>query len=219
MQTQNLNVSPIFRHIKNSNDFFNAFSYFESINRKMCVKPNLSHGSRGFAIIEKITYEEYLNSKTIKKITCEQFLDIIGNKKVDLVATEYLPGEEYSVDCVMFNENFYCIIRSRDETINGISSKCTIKNIKSLEVVAREIYEKLKFNYLVNIQFKRDTNNNFKLLEVNPRIPGGIGFSVLAGVDLLKMSFSKFFNLKNINMRSKPEYAKTIEKKWKLIKY
>jgi carbamoyl-phosphate synthase large subunit len=218
-ELSDFNISPDFKDIKNRKDFCNAFNYFQSKNKKMCIKPSFSHGSRGFSIIEDIDYDYYLSKKSINKIPYDQFLKIIGERNIDLVAMEFLPGEEYSVDTVMFNNTFYNVIRSRDETINGISSKCTIKKNEDLKNISKEIYEKFKFKYIVNIQFKKDVDGNLKILEINPRIPGGIGFSILSGVEMLKIAFSKFFDLEHIEYQIEPEYGKTIEKKWKLIKY
>ena len=141
------------------------------------------------------------------------------DKQINLVAMEYLPGKEYSVDAIMYKDQFYCVVRSRDETINGISSKCTIHNIDELENYSKLIYKKLEFVSLVNLQFRQDCNGKYKLLEINPRIPGGIGFSMMAGIDMLKIAFCKYFQLGLEDFEIQPAYGLTIEKKWKLIKY
>jgi carbamoyl-phosphate synthase large subunit len=50
--------------------------------------------------------------------------------------------------------------------------------------LARDIVTAVGLDYVVNVQLKQDRNGELKLLEINPRIPGTIGLTICAGVNM-----------------------------------
>jgi carbamoyl-phosphate synthase large subunit len=52
------------------------------------------------------------------------------------------------------------------------------------EKAARRVVELLGLSYVVNVQLRCDDAGTPRLMEVNPRIPGTVGLSVAAGVNL-----------------------------------
>ena len=214
----NPSVIPEYKIIKNEIDFKNGYDFFKKKNKVMCIKPSVGHGSRGFRIIKDTSYKDYISKKLLPYMSYDQYLSMISKIKIDtMIAMEYLPGKEYSVDCIKYRNDFYCVIRSRDEIINGIASKGTICELPELLDISKEIYEYFEFNSNVNIQFKESEDGKFKILEINPRLSGSISFSIKAGIDLIQIGLAKFFKIeKKFNIT--PEYGMKIKKEWKVSK-
>jgi carbamoyl-phosphate synthase large subunit len=214
----NSNIVPEYKIIKNEIEFKDAHDFFKKKNKTMCIKPSVAHGSRGFRVIKNTSYKDYVSKKLLPYMTYEQYFDMINKIKIDtMIAMEYLPGKEYSVDCIKYRNDFYCVIRSRDEVINGIASKGTICELPDLLDISREIYEYFEFDSNINIQFKEDKNGNFKILEINPRLSGSVGFSIASGVDLIQIGLAKLFKIQK-EFNNTPAYGMKIEKEWKILK-
>ncbi len=102
------------------------------------------------------------------------------------VMCEYLPGKEYTIDCFSdFKGNLvYNSPRLRKKIENGISE--TTQNVydKTLNKLSYLINDVFHFTGAWFYQVKLDKNNNFKLLEVSPRIAGGSNINRLNGVNL-----------------------------------
>jgi len=103
----------------------------------------------------------------------------------ELVATEYLPGEEYSVDLLCHGGQVRAAVtRLRLEALYGLALRARVVEAPDVEREARRLVGLLGLRFVVNVQLRRDAAGRPKLLEVNPRIPGTVGLSVAAGVNL-----------------------------------
>ena len=58
--------------------------------------------------------------------------------------------------------------------------------IWSLKYRPKKLCEYICIKGFANIQFKKDKNNKWKILEINPRFGGGTIFSYLAGINIVK---------------------------------
>ena len=137
-------------------------------NGKVFMKPRAGRGSRGTMLYDNVSDipDDVINSQNV---FCEN-----------------LPGREYTVDSLFdFKGNLLVAIpRVRLETLRGISIRGkTEKNLKIIKNVER-ISKMLRFFGPVNIQFKMNENCVFKLVEINPRLSGGLPLSVASGVDI-----------------------------------
>ena len=100
---------------------------------------------------------------------------------------EYLPGDEFSVDCLSLSGDlFYCVVRKRLKTQGGMALVSEVIMDEEIQLLVKEIISNLKFSYINNIQFKRDANNHLKLIEINPRIPGTLQLSIDAGAPFIR---------------------------------
>lgn len=101
---------------------------------------------------------------------------------------EYLPGQEYTVDCLGFEGNLWVAVpRTRLKTSGGISMKGrTEKNVEIMRY-CHAIYHALKLHGPSCIQFKKSKGGKYKLIEINPRFSGGLEITWLSGVDLPKI--------------------------------
>lgn len=107
------------------------------------------------------------------------------------VLCEYLPGEEYTVDCFTDRHGSLRVVlpRSRKRTLAGISvSSETVEPTEEFWQIAKEINQKLNFRGLWWFQVKRDGNGCLKLLEISTRCAGTMCMARALGVNLPLLS-------------------------------
>ena len=142
---------------------------FQIDNFPVFIKPDVGQGSIGAKIINNYGELDY---------------ELKRNKKI--VICEYLPGEEYTVDCFTdYNRELRVVkIRNRKRIKTGISVNSEILPTNNkIRKIANKINEKLKFDGAWFFQLKKDINNEYKLLEVAPRVSGTMGVSRNLGIN------------------------------------
>ncbi|GGM47884.1 carboxyl transferase [Longimycelium tulufanense] len=98
---------------------------------------------------------------------------------------EYLPGEEYSVDVLCDRGRpLSTVVRHRLSTHYGLATHAVVVERPDVAAVAEDLVRLLGLSYVVNVQLRCDASGVPRLMEVNPRIPGTIGLSVAAGVNM-----------------------------------
>ncbi len=175
------------------NDDFCPKIFNDFKNLPVFIKPNKGQGSIGAKLIQ--------NKK-----------DIPFNIDInEYVICEYLPGEEYTVDCFTNrNGRLQAILpRSRKRILAGVCvSGQNEKLTDEIKKIADKINEKLCFNGLWYFQIKKDINNKFKLLEISTRCAGtmclsralGVNLPLLSVYDALGYNVEVFENLYNVKM-------------------
>lgn len=107
------------------------------------------------------------------------------------VVTEYLPGEEYTVDCVSKPDGSLVDwnVRERSRVRDGITSygRSVPEKWEELGMFIKVIAERLKLPYFWFAQFKLDVNGAPKLLEVNCRISGSFCITKSSRKDYIKL--------------------------------
>ena len=107
------------------------------------------------------------------------------------VICEYLPGEEYTVDCFTDKSGILKAILPRDRRrlLAGITvSSTNIEDSGEFREIAQNINQKLKFRGLWWFQVKRDQNGLLKLLEISTRCAGTMCMARALGVNLPLLS-------------------------------
>ena len=182
---------PAFHLVKSLNEFREAAGMLGYPVEKICFKPPVSNGLRGFRIIEDNQDRLFslLNEKPNNIfIGFDEFISICnsGHSFPELIVMEYLPGEEYSVDVLVNNGRFISAIpRSRDHIKMGISFVGSAVNDKEIIKYSRMVVEGLKLNGNIGLQFKRDKNGIPKIIESNPRVQGTIVLCTAAGENMV----------------------------------
>ncbi len=138
----------------------------------LIVKPRSGSGSRGIEIIG----------------SPEQ----LGRHPRDgsMLAQEFLPGEEYSVDVLAGRDGGIAaaVPRARLKVDSGIAVTAKTLHDAELEEFARRVATRVGLRYTANIQFRRNAQGTPVLLEVNARFPGTMPLTVASGVNMPLLS-------------------------------
>ena len=106
------------------------------------------------------------------------------------IIQEYISNSaEFTVDSYIDAEGkiLTTVPRERLEVMGGESTRTKTTENKFLEKFAREVIDRLNLRGPVNIQFLHDIDKDrYLLMEVNPRLGGGVMCSILAGAPILE---------------------------------
>lgn len=106
----------------------------------------------------------------------------------DYLVQEYIEnGKEYTVDSYVSSkgEILVTVPRERLEIMGGESTRTRTCHNEILERLSREVIAKLNLRGPVNLQFIYDPNKDrYLLMEVNPRLGGGVICSIYAGAPI-----------------------------------
>ena len=182
--------TPQFTVVNSLTEFKQAVRLLGYPDKRVCFKPPVSNGSRGFRIIDDSIDQMDLLLKYKPNTTFISYQNIIeilskADNFPELVVMEYLPGDEYSIDLLVnHGKPLYTIPRFRHVIKAGISSVgSVIKNDEIIEY-CNNIVENLKLHGNIGIQVKADENGQYKILEINPRVQGTIVLCTASGVNL-----------------------------------
>ena len=108
----------------------------------------------------------------------------------DPIICEYLPGEEYTVDCFSDREKgvLFAGARVRRRTRNGISVNTQTVSLPGVGKIAQSISEALDLRGAWFFQLKRAVDGELTLLEVAPRIAGSMAAHRVMGVNFPLLS-------------------------------
>ena len=152
----------------------NAFPVF--------AKPNIGYGAKG----------------TMKLKTQEE-VDAFIKDKDDLLILEYLPGEEFTVDCFTDKDGhlLYSAARKRTRVKDGISVNTSFaEDQDEFEEIAKKINERIEFRGAWFYQVKRDKDGQLCLLEIASRLGGSSLLSRAVGVNFALLSLFDAFDYK-----------------------
>jgi len=132
------------------------------------VKPDRGQGSFGVKLVNSM---EELN----------QVISITNNP----VISEYLPGNEYTVDCFSDRDTglLFCGARQRLRMRNGIAVSTQLIDNPLFTTYAQKISDALKIYGAWFFQVKEDRNGELALLEIGPRIAGSMATNRVRGVN------------------------------------
>lgn len=169
----------------------------------VCIKPAQGEGGKGFRIITEEKTDIFGEPPGSPKINLEAYISQVklAENIPELLVAEYLPGKEYSIDCVCKNGKTYvCIPRQRIETSMGVSSVALVEKNEELIAYSKEIISALNLSYNINIQFKYDLRGKPKLIEINPRVSGSLITNFGAGVNMLEAALRLAYDMPVQNM-------------------
>jgi len=145
------------------------------------VKPDIGYGSRG-----------------AQKIQRKELLEIHLSEFPSSIICEYIPGEEYTVDCFTdYTGNLIAVKpRIRCRIMNGISvnTKPVYDNGEFINF-ARKINSTIKFNGAWFFQVKRSSDGILTLLEIASRFGGSSSLFRAKGINFALMSLYNAFGI------------------------
>jgi len=158
--------------------------------KAVCVKATNLSGSRGIRILDPsksrfdILFGEKPNSFYI---SLEELKIILSEKNTmpEMMAMEYLPGEEYSVDLIAdHGKVIYMCGRESNVILASIPQVATLKKNEGAYNISRAVIESLKLDGNADLDFKLDEKGQPVLMEVNPRIAATLGIFAAGGLNL-----------------------------------
>lgn len=180
---------PDFRVVETIEQFKKAVEALGFPGKEICFKPSVSNGSRGFRIVTEQIDEldllfNYKPDSTF--IRLDDAVRILSSGVFpELLISEYLPGEEYSVDCLASHGQSILIVpRLRKRMINGISVEGEFVKEESIIGYCTQIIKELQLHGNIGIQVKKSEAGKFLILEINPRVQGTISAALGAGINL-----------------------------------
>lgn len=191
---------PGFRIVENVEQFSQAVEELGHPQNNICFKPSISNGSRGFRVISKDVDEAALLFNEKPNSTFISYKDVVrilsSQPFPELLVSEYLPGEEYSVDCLAnHGEPVLVLPRLRKKTINGITVEGEFIQDDSIINYCNQVVRELKLHGNIGIQVKKSSKGKFLILEINPRVQGTISAALGAGINLPLLAIKQELNL------------------------
>lgn len=191
---------PDFRIVETVEQFKTAVDELGYPGKQVCFKPSVSNGSRGFRIISEQMNELDLLFNHKPTSTYLGFKDAVrilsAGSFPELLISEYLPGEEYSVDCLAnHGESVLIVPRLRKKMINGISVEGEFVKENNIISYCQRIIKELQLHGNIGIQVKKSAAGKFLILEINPRVQGAISAALGAGVNLPELAIRQEFSL------------------------
>lgn len=153
------------------------------------VKPAISSGSRGFRVVrsDPASLETFLTEKPeSSSATLEQILKVLASGDMPvMLASEYLPGAEYSVDVFRSSDRFEAVPRRRTSIRTGISNVTELVDAPDMVDQSERIARAIGLVGVFGFQFKENKNGEFRILECNPRVQGTMVASLLSGFNMV----------------------------------
>ena len=173
----------------------NAFPVF--------AKPKIGYGAKG-----------------TKRLYNQEEVDNFVKGKDDILILEYLPGEEFTVDCFTNKEGqlLYSAARKRNRVKDGISvNTFFVDEQEKFSKIAEAINHKIAFRGAWFYQVKRDKNGELCLLEIASRLGGSSLLSRAIGVNFALLSLFDIFDYKVNVMKNdyKVELDRALENRYK----
>jgi hypothetical protein len=179
-------IGPSLEIVEIVNDKEKTYNYFEKLIRVPRIVKNIPKSSDYPLFLKpKIGY----GSRGVHKIESERDLNYWRHTCIDHLLIEYLPGEEYTIDCFTNSSGdlLYCSPRGRDRIRIGISVSTSFASKaiceESLEL-AQKINNVIEMRGNWFFQIKRSKSQELCLLEIGLRIAGSSSLNRLRDVNL-----------------------------------
>ncbi|MCA0758182.1 ATP-grasp domain-containing protein [Paenibacillus sp. N4] len=183
LEGKELVAIPDYRVVNTAAQFKQAYEELISAGHRVCFKPTKSEGGMGFRIIdnERDALKELYGYVTLSTSFQQAFDTLSRTERFDdLMVMELLSGTEYSIDCVATADGeLITAIPRRKST----GRTYLLEDEPELLDIASRIAKSLRIPYAFNIQV-RYSGGVPKLLEINPRMSGGLYITCLSGVNM-----------------------------------
>ncbi|MGN0506552.1 MAG: ATP-grasp domain-containing protein [Lachnospiraceae bacterium] len=189
LKENNLPV-PKFCVIKKADDLVKACEVCGYPDHAVCIKATELSGSRGIRIVKPgvsrydLLFGEKPNSFYT---TMEELQETLKEKKTipEMMAMEYLPGMEGSVDLLAENGKIlYMAYRESTVNLHSIPQAGELKDNSEAYEIAEKVIAALKLTGNADLDFKNDADGHPVLLEINPRIAATMKIFKEGGLNL-----------------------------------
>lgn len=181
---------PRFAPVRKASDLIPACEACGYPANAVCVKATELSGSRGIRIINPniskfdLLFGEKPNSFFTTMDDLQQTLEE-RSEMPEMMAMEYLPGAEGSVDLLASNGKIlYMGYRESNVNLHSIPQVATLIDNKAAYEIAEKVVAALKLDGNADLDFKCDAEGNPVLMEVNPRIAATMKIFAEGGMNL-----------------------------------
>ncbi len=174
---------PDYRLVSNAEAFRQAYLELERQYRRICFKPRHGQGGAGFRIIDNRLpqLDALYRHPSYGHLRFEEVYALLSTVEQfpELIVSEYLEGTEYSIDCLAQAGHLYAAVpRCKVD-----SRLRYLEHNPALLTLAEKFTAAYPVSYLFNIQIKYQDEVP-KLIEINPRMSGGLYYTRWTGVNL-----------------------------------
>lgn len=164
--------------------FESAYERLRARHEVLCIKPSKGVNGAGFRVIEEGRGGlEILLRDTLYSIHLDGLRQLLREAGTfePLLLMEFLDGPEYSLDSVGDGRRLIAQTQRRKATSGGYGQAIVAR--PELAQAVDELTATFGLTGLFNAQF-REGCQGLRLLEINPRFAGGIGYTGAAGLNL-----------------------------------
>ena len=185
--------SDIIKIVRNK---YELYKYFE---HDSIIKVPTTWTLNNYKIRYNTVVAKMVNSRSSQglliKPTFEQLMAI--DNKSNYIVQQYIDGNVCTIDYCRSAKDNEDVIIIREELIrtsNGAGLTVKLFNDEKLKTMVSHIGKRLDINGAICIEFIHN-NDNYYLIDINPRFSAGIDFSFNAGYDIVTNHMNCFNNL------------------------
>ena len=159
-------------------------------NNAVCVKATELSGSRGIRIVKSDVYRYDLlfhEKPNSFFTTMDDLYSTLKEKDEmpEMMAMEYLPGMEGSVDLIADNGKIiYMAYRESTINLHSIPQAGELKDNPEAYAIAERVIRALRLTGSADLDFKEDADGHPVLMEINPRIAATMKIFKEGGLNL-----------------------------------
>ena len=206
---------PIYRLTSSEEEFIRAVYELGYPEKKVVIKPRLSNGMRGIRILTREVWDvkKFLNVKPSGvEVSLDNILPVLRKGEwPELLVTEYLEGDEYTIDVFRNFERIVVIPRIRKQIRSGITFDTEVDLREDLIEYSRRLAEAIDLRYCFGFQFKMSAGVP-KLLECNPRVQGTMVVSMFAGFNIIENAVKEAVGIRgkidNLKIKDKIQFKR-----------
>ena len=157
--------------------------------RPVCVKMTENSGSRGVRIVRADVGKARLfmhEKPSSMNVTLDEMCEILShcNPIPEMIAMEFLPGVEYTVDLLAEHGKVLYIAGRRNTSSSlSIAQSSVVEKKENAYKLCEDIVRILKLDGNIGFDFMLDENDNPWLTDLNPRVTATIILYAGAGVN------------------------------------
>lgn len=173
---------PDYHVVRTAAQFKAAYEDLADKGHRVCIKPTETEGGLGFRIISgKPANLEDLFGYVTPNMTFDEVYRILDEAGTfpDIMVMELLEGLEYSIDCLADRDGRLLAAVPRRKSGKRLR---LMEHVPELEAIAARVAGTYRIPFNFNIQMKY-SGGVPKLLEINPRMSGGLHISCLTGIN------------------------------------
>lgn len=191
--------NPDYYIVNSADEFIEAANKIRDNGDGVCIKYDTDEGANSFRIVtDGFINPKHLDEPSMNLLSFDNAEKILRSAERSgtfkpIIVMPYLNGPEVSVDCLM-TANHGLVTLPRYKVGSRIKE---VKLTKELMDDCVELNKIFDFKYIFNAQYRWTKDGKPKLLEINPRISGGLHLTSMCGFNLVIELISDILGVKS----------------------